>query len=241
MAPTISPVGQRGGVQGKRRPEPRTLLADAPATSIGQREAPTRHVLLMLAASLRLSPLQPSRLTVLRRVALRTLYSSSAARAGALAAAAGGGAGSGSSGGSGPAGSTATQPQPSASTGSGNGASVALAEEQHSHVFRKGARTVFEMPMIKDTIELTEEEAALFKELLDATRAVRSCAAYWDCIETAVILGHALAWSLARCTPCHMSVCACRVLTVLSQVCRLLCRAIPCYPASKSACRAVLC
>ncbi len=127
----------------------------------------------MLSASLRLSPLQPSRLTVLPRAALRTLYSGgSAARAGAPAAAAGGGTGGSSSGGSGPAGSTATQPQPSASTGSGNGASAALAEEQHSHVFRKGARTVFEMPMIKDTIELTEEEAALFKELLDATKAV---------------------------------------------------------------------
>lgn len=128
----------------------------------------------MLSASLRLSPLQPSRLTQFPRAALRTLYSSgSAARAGALAAAGGGAGSGGSSGGSGPAGSTATQPQPSASTSSGNGASAALAEEQHSHVFRKGARTVFEMPTIKDTIELTEEEAALFKELLDATRAVR--------------------------------------------------------------------
>jgi hypothetical protein len=126
----------------------------------------------MLPASLRLSPLQPSRLSVLPRAALRTLYSGgSAARAGAQAGAAGGGAGSGSSSGSGPAGSTATQPQPSVPTGSGNGASAALAEDQHSHVFRKGARTVFEMPVIKDTIELTDEEAALFKELLDATRA----------------------------------------------------------------------
>lgn len=39
-------------------------------------------------------------------------------------------------------------------------------------MLRKGARAVFEMPAIKDTIELTEEEAVLFKELLDATKQV---------------------------------------------------------------------
>ncbi len=31
---------------------------------------------------------------------------------------------------------------------------------------------MFEMPTIKDTIQLTEEEQALFKELLDATKQV---------------------------------------------------------------------
>jgi hypothetical protein len=52
---------------------------------------------------------------------------------------------------------------------SGAGSSAA---SQAPHILRKGARAVFEMPDIKDSIELTEEEAALFKELLDATKQV---------------------------------------------------------------------
>ena len=163
---------------------------------------------------------QPSRLTVLPRVAFRTLYSGgSEARAGAQPAAAGGGAGSSS--GAGPSGSTATQPPaPAPSGGSGgNGASAASAlagEEQHSHVFRKGARTVFEMPVIKDTIELTEEEAALFKELLDASRAVRGacagcCVLGARCHVRAVccVLGAARA---ARCAVCWCAAAAPRLL-----------------------------
>lgn len=57
-----------------------------------------------------------------------------------------------------------------ASAAAANGSGVPAGEAPH--VYRKGARAVFEMPVIKDSIELTEEEAALFKELLDATKQV---------------------------------------------------------------------
>lgn len=39
---------------------------------------------------------------------------------------------------------------------------------------RQRPRAIVKMPAIKDTIELTDEEAALFKQLLDATKQVSS-------------------------------------------------------------------
>lgn len=58
-------------------------------------------------------------------------------------------------------------------SGAGNGSSgsaAAASLAELPHVFRKGARAVFEMPTIRDAIQLTDEEQALFKELLDATK-----------------------------------------------------------------------
>jgi hypothetical protein len=71
-----------------------------------------------------------------------------------------------------PLASSLASPLPAAEGSGGvttNGSSGAPATEA-GHVYRKGARAVFDMPPIKDTIELTAEEAALFKELLEATK-----------------------------------------------------------------------
>ena len=148
---------------------------------------------------MRLSALrvQPGRLTCLHRVAIRTLCSGGEPRAGVQAAAAAAGSGSGGGGGSGgpstfaPPSTSISAAAASAATSGGNGASAVSASagppvpstssggaEEPPHVYRKGARAVFEMPSIKDSIELTEEEAQLFKELLEASKAVSGAAGH---------------------------------------------------------------
>jgi hypothetical protein len=77
-----------------------------------------------------------------------------------------------------PLASSLASPLPAAEGSGGvttNGSSGAPATEA-GHVYRKGARAVFDMPPIKDTIELTAEEAALFKELLEATKQAGAAA-----------------------------------------------------------------
>ena len=96
---------------------------------------------------------QPARLSLLHRAAVRTFCAGSSEARPAAQAAAGPPAGSAAA-------AAAVPPPPAAPS----------AAAEAPHVYRKGARAVFEMPSIKDTIELTEEEAALFRELLDATK-----------------------------------------------------------------------
>lgn len=49
---------------------------------------------------------------------------------------------------------------------------MAACEPVTSSGLRQGARVTFPMPVIKDTIQLTEEEQELFTALLDATKQV---------------------------------------------------------------------
>ncbi|KAL4458950.1 hypothetical protein ABPG75_013815 [Micractinium tetrahymenae] len=102
-------------------------------------------------ATLRVQPLRAT----LHRAAVRALSVAGEGRASTQVAGP-------SSGGSAPGGA-------GSSSGSGGSAAAASLAEA-PHIFRQGARAVFEMPTIKDTIELTDEEQALFKELLDATK-----------------------------------------------------------------------
>lgn len=101
---------------------------------------------------------QPLRLT-LHRAAVRALSVAGEGRASTRV--------------SGPAGNSSGSAPGSSGAGTGGSASPAAASlAELPHNFRKGARAVFEMPTIRDTIELTDEEQALFKELLDATKQV---------------------------------------------------------------------